>query len=502
VERSIKAFEASKGFTMSDEQRNAVYYLTASSGGTACLVGRAGSGKTTSVGAAVEAWQANGQHVIGVATAWSAAQKLQAEAGIESFSVASLLSQIDKGSLQLTKQSVLLLDEAGMVGTRHIAALQEHVDVVGGKLVVMGDPKQLQPIEWGGGLRLVQKEGAAEIQQIRRQVSAHDRATANLFYELNSEKPGSRSRQEAAAQGKKIWAQLEQHGHVDGFDTKKKALDQLVHDVLSSPTPMRDKLVLGASRQDVTALNQALREGMKQRGDLGSIDYPVRVGSGTVPVAAGERLAFTTRVRDLGVVNGTRFVVQCIREGQHGGHDIEASIESDVKGQDGRGIRWNTDEIKGGDKFTLALASTVHRSQGASVDEVFQLANPGMADEQLSLVGFTRMKHHYKLYGAHDDLELMAERYGMDRLAINATEEGVRLPAERTPATLQSAQGSLNDRIQARRARKNGVPLERKPSVEELKRPLEARVARIRTLLDRVTLPERLSPKSKRGMAR
>ena len=53
------------------------------------------------------------------------------------------------------------------------------------------------------------------------------------------------------------------------------------------------------------------------------------------------------------------------------------------------------------------------------------MANPGMADEQLGLVGFTRMKHRYTLYGAHEDLERMAERYSMDRLAVNAVEERI-----------------------------------------------------------------------------
>ncbi|QWT22489.1 relaxase domain-containing protein [Bacillus sp. NP157] len=513
TEQAITDLEARKGFQMSNEQKDAVRYLTSGSGGTAVLVGRAGAGKTTSVAAAVDAWQANGQHVIGVATAWKAAGKLQAETGVESVSVASLLTQIDKGTLRLTPQSVLLLDEAGMVGTEQLVALQQHVDAAKGKLVLMGDPKQLQPVDWGGGLRLAQAEGAAELTEIRRQSARSDRDTANLFYELPSNAPGARSRRAAAEQGQKIWSKLEAQGQLDGHDTKKKAMDQLVHDVLASRAPMKDKLVLGASRQDVEALNQALRAGLKQSGQLSAVDYAVTAPNAEIiKVAIGERLTFTRRSRDLGVVNGDTCVVQSVRQGQRIGFDVEAVIESDIVGQSGRLLRWNTEELKGGNCFVPAYASTVHKAQGASVSEVYQLANPGMADEQLSLVGFSRMKNRFKIYGAHDDLEMIADRYGMDRLALNATEEGVRLSARERPATLESSGlavktptplpiaaalergkeadarevaailsgSSLRERIEARRAANNASP-------PKTKAPLDAYVTRVKAWVEQIT---------------
>ena len=111
--------------------------------GVAVVAGRAGTGKTFALGAAREAWQAAGHPVLGVAVARRAAAELRDGAGIQSTSTFALLADLRGGVGRLPRGCVLVVDEAGMVPTRELAELAEHVEAVEGKLVLVGDHRQL-----------------------------------------------------------------------------------------------------------------------------------------------------------------------------------------------------------------------------------------------------------------------------------------------------------------------------------------------------------------------
>jgi conjugative relaxase-like TrwC/TraI family protein len=99
---------------LSGEQRAMVERLTRDGHGVAVIVGPAGTGKTTAIGAAREAWEATGIPVRGCAIARKAAHQLGRTAGMEATSVAALLRQ----SRPFEPGTVLVIDEASMLGTR------------------------------------------------------------------------------------------------------------------------------------------------------------------------------------------------------------------------------------------------------------------------------------------------------------------------------------------------------------------------------------------------
>jgi ATP-dependent exoDNAse (exonuclease V) alpha subunit len=79
-----------------------------------------------------------------------------------------LWEKLDLGALP--RSGVLVVDEAGMVGTRKLTALASHARRANCKLVLVGDDKQLQAIDMGGGFRaLRQRLGASELTVNRRQ---------------------------------------------------------------------------------------------------------------------------------------------------------------------------------------------------------------------------------------------------------------------------------------------------------------------------------------------
>jgi ATP-dependent exoDNAse (exonuclease V) alpha subunit len=163
--------------TIAGEQAGMVRRLVLDGDGVAVVIGQAGTGKTFALAAAREAWEGSGYRVIGAALARRAAIELEDGAGIESQSVAALLEELRTRPWRtLPQRSVLVIDEAGMVPTRALAEIVEHVEKVGAKLVLVGDDRQLPEIGAGGTFgALARRLPAVELRENRRQVPVWER---------------------------------------------------------------------------------------------------------------------------------------------------------------------------------------------------------------------------------------------------------------------------------------------------------------------------------------
>ena len=117
------------------------------------------------------------------APTWRAANVLSAE-GLEAMTVAGLLRDLDRGELGLSPRSVLLVDEAGMVGSEHLARVIAHADEAGAKLVLVGDPEQLGPIEAGGLFSAIaERTEPVHLHEVIRHNHELDRDAAKLIRE-------------------------------------------------------------------------------------------------------------------------------------------------------------------------------------------------------------------------------------------------------------------------------------------------------------------------------
>lgn len=435
VDAMVKKYEREHGFTLTTEQRRMVDWVTVETGGLAAIQGRAGTGKTAASGAFIAAMKADGRGVIGAAVGWDAAKKLEAESGIKSYSTKSLIGQLDRGKLKLTPKSVVVLDEAGMAGLQTVARLQEHVDRAGCKLVLMGDMRQIQPVDGGAPFRLaIGAVGERTLTDIRRQRTQTDRDTANAFYADGGS--DLRSRAENKRLGEGVLARLKKHNQLEAYGSQKEAMDGLVADYVADATPAREKLILAGKRSDVRTLNLAVRTELKKAGRLGreehTLDVLDRGEAGALAVSVGDRVRFGKKDLRLGVVNGNGGVVEAFGRDDEGRLTMTVRLESEVKSDEGRRVRVVPAEYK---NLQHAYASTVHKAQGQGKERVYHLADTGMTDRQLSLVAFTRTKGSYKLYGADADLDpgFLAERMGTDRMKANALEARKPVAPKPTP---------------------------------------------------------------------
>ena len=157
------------GGKLSEEQRSAIDHVL-SSKGFACIVGLAGAGKSTMLATVMEAWRRQGVTVHGAALAGKATEGLETASGIQSRTLASLEMSWANGYEPISEGDVLVIDEAGMIGTRQLGRIAAKIEEIGAKLVLVGDPDQLQPIEAGTPFRnLVDRHGAAKLSEIHRQ---------------------------------------------------------------------------------------------------------------------------------------------------------------------------------------------------------------------------------------------------------------------------------------------------------------------------------------------
>lgn len=436
VEQAIHDYEQRKGFTLSDEQRQAVEHLTMGTGGVGVLQGLAGTGKTTVSDCYSAAFQAQGRTMRGVCVSNAAAEKLEQESGMSCQSVALFLSRLDREKDKLTRHDVIVVDEAGMLDTNQTRRILAHAHLAGAKVVLQGDTQQLQPIGAGSGMSLARAAvGSAKLTEIRRQARVEDRETAGLYYprdeqgqimDLSSATP--RSQSQMLDHGRAVLGALDRAGAIDEFTTKNQAMEGLVHDYLEHAAPVNDKLVLAHARHEVSALNLAIRDGLKTRGLISPRESTIQAKENgrtqDLPIANGDRVRFTSRIKELGVVNGTRAVVLANRPNAEGGVDLKVRIQSDNPKHDGRVLTFNSNEHN---QLAHDYASTVHKAQGQGKKEVFHLANLSMLDNQSALVAFTRLTGgNYSLYATEEEAERLAERFGMDRLKGNVLEAGLK----------------------------------------------------------------------------
>ena len=363
-----------RGLVLSGEQAEALTHVT-DGRDLGVVVGYAGTGKSAMLGVAREAWEAAGYEVRGVALSGIAAENLESGSGIASRTIASLEHGWGQGRDALTSRDVLVIDEAGMVGTRQLERVLSHAAEVGAKVVLVGDPQQLQSIEAGAAFRSIhERHGGAEIGEVRRQREDWQRdATRDLA---------------TGRTGDAIHA-YDDHGMVHAAPTREQARDDLIDrwDRERQASPDQSRIILTHTNDEVRALNEAARERIRKVGDLGD-DVRLTVERGARSFASGDRVMFLQNERGLGVKNGTLGTIEQVSE-------RSMSVRTD----DGRNVSF---DLKDYNRIDHGYAATIHKAQGMTVDRTHVLATPGL-DAHGSYVALSRHRDGMDLHYGHDD---------------------------------------------------------------------------------------------------
>ena len=368
-------------FQLSGEQTRAFEYLVAD-GDLKNVVGYAGTGKSRLLGAARAAWEENGYRVLGAALSGIAAENLEASSGIESRTLASLTCAWRQDRELLTAKDILVIDEAGMFGTRQLAEVIKESQLRGAKLAFTGDPQeQLQAIEAGAAFRGIidATSSKIELKEIwRQQVEWQKEASALL----------------STRQTGKALAMYEAHDCVHEFSTKAEAKQALIEawDDIRMVSPEKTLIMMTYKRDDVFELNAIARELRKSLGELGP-DQLLHTARGERQFATGEIVYFLKNDRELGVKNGTLGTILTINN--------EELIIKLNKGDTEKSkiISFSTERYQ---DLDYGYASTVHKGQGGTFDRTLVLASRYL-DRHSTNVAFTRHRDGVELYWSKDE---------------------------------------------------------------------------------------------------
>lgn len=363
--------------TLTDQQDQAMQHLTRS-GQINCLVGMAGAGKSYLLGAAKEAWEKSGFEVRGAALAGKAAAGLEEGSDIQSQTIHSLLKEIDEGKTELTEKTVLVVDEAGMVGSRQTAKLVELCEQNGAKLVLVGDDKQLQPVDAGGSFKAISKKtGFAELTEIRRQ--KHDWAVQAVH-------------DFSAGRAADALAAYNERGCLKIGDDRQATMQQMIGDWRQTwrPRDAAETLMLASTRAEVAELNAMARESLKQRpGSFGPGAEICTESHGKLEFKEGDRILFGRNSNQVDVKNGHLGTIKTMIPSRDGkGWRITAELDG------GKRVSFDTEKYA---HISHGYAVTTYKAQGVTVQHAFVLGG-SMVSRETTYVQMSRHKDSANLY--------------------------------------------------------------------------------------------------------
>jgi conjugative relaxase-like TrwC/TraI family protein len=353
--------------------------------GTAAIqpaAGRPGSGKTHATAACVDAFLASGVPVVGCALSAVAAAELEAATGLlertgrPASTIARLLIQTEEQGL--APGTVLVVDEASMVGTRDLARLADLVARAGGAMKLIGDPDQHGPVETGGLFRhLVTASGdrAPRLVENNRQMDGTDRQAVEEFRQEFVEL--ALSRYDTAGKVVRSSSAAESHNAI--------ADDWFAHVQAGGSDPM-----IAGTNHVRRSLNERARERMAASGALTGAALTVD----DVVFQAGDWVVARRNATPLRSADGRHFVKNG-SSGRISEVDAEAgtmTVDFTVEGR----IKLPRWYLESGN-VEYGYARTSYGVQGATLERA--LYHPGDSSSfEEGYVALTRGRHDTRIY--------------------------------------------------------------------------------------------------------
>lgn len=385
LESAEDALEEAEGFRLSTGQEEMVRHLLFSPSRVAVASGAAGTGKTTAMKVFADAWKSTGNRVVALAPSAKAAEVLGDSLGVsaQTLAYARHVRLADGAGNPLSEGDVVIIDEAGMASTRDLDAVVAAAAEVGAVVRMIGDPQQLAAVETGGMFdELVTETNAPLLQEVRRftddeeaEVSLRLRAgdTGVVDWYLGHDRVRMGIAEELPAQVFADWS---------------AALDE-----------GKSAVMIAGDNQTVATLNEMAQEKFIEDGRVDPAAGRVNIYGGQY-AAVGDvvvtrrndsRLRYGDR-RSRRVTNGDMWTVESVHS------DGSVSVRHIDSGQT---VELPCDYVA--DNVELGYASTVHRSQGITVDRAFIMPSD-RTDRQGFYVGMTRGRELNRCYVADDVL--------------------------------------------------------------------------------------------------
>ncbi|MBA2694640.1 MAG: AAA family ATPase, partial [Actinobacteria bacterium] len=358
--------QVANGVALNAGQAALVRGMATSGARVQLAIAPAGSGKTTAMRALARAWESSGGTVVGLAPSASAAAVLREAAGTQADTLAKLVWHLDHGPEQMPRwaqdideQSLVVVDEAGMVDTLSLDKAVQFITSRGASVRLVGDDQQLAAVGAGGVLRDIRAtHGALHLSELMRFTGAAEGAAS---LELREGRPSALGFYLDAGRV-----------HVGDLAT----MTEEVFGAWSADRAQgRDAIMLAPTRELVAQLNHRARDhrlqGAPRPGGEVALSDGNRACVGDVVITRRNDRRLQTARTDW-VKNGDRWTV--LDTGGDGALVVQHTHTH-------RKIVLPADYVTA--SVELGYASTVHTAQGVSVDVTHGLATGNESRQQL-----------------------------------------------------------------------------------------------------------------------
>jgi conjugative relaxase-like TrwC/TraI family protein len=356
--------------TILPDQRAAVVGLASTDAALSQLVGPAGTGKSFTAGALAGAWTAlsDGGRVIGLATSQVATEVLKGDGVDLSFNIAAwnaMQSRVASGALRgdeitLTERDLVIVDETSMVSTANASAIREAVEAAGARAIATGDPAQLGAVGAGGVMELL--TGRAEtyvLSDVQRFSEDWERSASLGLREGNLD----------------ALREYDLHGRLVEAGSMDEAIAAAARAAAAERLSGNTVSVTADTNADAYRVSEMVRDHLVAAGLVEEEGVILDRTGGVAGI--GDEVMTRQIDYQLGVLNGSRFEV--IGTGEDG--------SLSVRGDDGVVRELPSQYVT--QHVQHAYASTVHGSQGKTVDAGFTVTG-GNTSASALYVGMTR----------------------------------------------------------------------------------------------------------------
>ncbi len=381
--------------TLGDDQAAAIRVLTTAGDRVAVMVGRAGTGKTHTLGTLRTLYETAGWDVIGLAPSARAARELQDGAGIVSTTIARHLVE----QREITATTVVVIDEAAMAGTRDIAALVDQATRHGAKIVLVGDHHQLPEVSAGGAFRAALatlETRVVELTVNRRQTQLWEQAALDQL----------RHGDVATA-----FAAYLAHDRVIIADNPNDLHNIVLTDWATTRT-LGSTLLLAGTRAEAQQLNREARLMLAATGELDLTDQIEIAGRA---FAVGDQVVLGHNNPHQHLTSGETFAVD---NGMRGTITDLSADHITIRITSGEHVVLDREYLDNG-WVDYGYAVTIHKAKGITCDHVLVVGPAGLYREG-AYVALSRARHTARLYATTTQITGIEERHG----------HGIPLPAE------------------------------------------------------------------------
>ena len=360
---------------LSNEQYIALSELVNSACGLSILRGRAGVGKSFVLKQLAEIASKNNIYAIGLSPTHKAKEVLGSVGFKSCETVKGMLFKLANGRFSLPKNSLLVVDEAGMIGNDDYQELLRVAATRKCSVILSGDERQLASVQRGGMFEVFARiYGSSTIFDIKRQSNNWGREVA-LSLSTGNVNGGI--------------SILEKEGRIKRDESAPESMQSLLADWQGSNYALSDRLILAVKNKDVAALNHGVRQYLKQDGVLSGSEIEVAGNH----YMKGDRILIGKTVKSLGLVNGdiceileastVKFVISLNKKNESLGDQSNNRV-----------IEFNPSEFY---SFKHGYATTVFKAQGASIKDVY-VFHDGFSGLRNSYVALSRNIDELRLY--------------------------------------------------------------------------------------------------------